>query len=262
MAWVVQSQKDISKNKHVSCFITTFAFYFCFHLQFCLWGYTVPTGTFLFCFVLVSLSGLPNNLEGSGQFKMNVNIFWQTNFILFLLQSYFKDNWNTFDFVTVVGSIVDALMVEFAVSINICVANIRKGFESFSTVSSLSFFRLLYALKIAQAHAGYNINIWTKILISIFQKGAIIGVSSYRVLCRQFQYFLWSFQKIFYKFLKMHKCLRIDWSKIKQETNFLKLPPKSRHSTYIYFCKYDIVNIPLYRCKTSGIFWNVSWTLI
>ena len=39
--------------------------------------------------------------------------------ILLLLQSYFKDNWNTFDFVTVVGSIVDALMVEFAVSINI-----------------------------------------------------------------------------------------------------------------------------------------------
>ena len=32
-------------------------------------------------------------------------------------QSYFKDSWNTFDFVTVVGSIVDALMVEFAVSI-------------------------------------------------------------------------------------------------------------------------------------------------
>ena len=32
-----------------------------------------------------------------------------------LWQSYFKDSWNTFDFVTVVGSIVDALMVEFAV---------------------------------------------------------------------------------------------------------------------------------------------------
>ena len=31
-------------------------------------------------------------------------------------QSYFKDGWNMFDFVTVVGSIVDALMVEFAVS--------------------------------------------------------------------------------------------------------------------------------------------------
>ena len=32
------------------------------------------------------------------------------------MQSYFKDRWNTFDFITVLGSIVDALMVEFAVS--------------------------------------------------------------------------------------------------------------------------------------------------
>ena len=31
------------------------------------------------------------------------------------VQSYFMDPWNTFDFITVVGSIVDALMVEFAV---------------------------------------------------------------------------------------------------------------------------------------------------
>ena len=34
----------------------------------------------------------------------------------FIYQSYFKDGWNMFDFITVVGSIVDALMVEFAVS--------------------------------------------------------------------------------------------------------------------------------------------------
>ncbi len=32
------------------------------------------------------------------------------------LKSYFNDPWNTFDFVTVVGSIIDALAVEFAVS--------------------------------------------------------------------------------------------------------------------------------------------------
>ena len=37
-------------------------------------------------------------------------------------QSYFKDSWNTFDFVTVVGSIVDALMVEFAVYLPLFVA--------------------------------------------------------------------------------------------------------------------------------------------
>ena len=36
---------------------------------------------------------------------------------LYCFQSYFKDSWNTFDFITVLGSIVDALMVEFAVSL-------------------------------------------------------------------------------------------------------------------------------------------------
>ncbi len=41
------------------------------------------------------------------------------NLVLFrpfpFVKSYFKDPWNTFDFITVVGSIVDALAVEFAV---------------------------------------------------------------------------------------------------------------------------------------------------
>ena len=41
---------------------------------------------------------------------------WNISTFLCPLQSYFKDPWNTFDFITVVGSIVDALMVEFAVS--------------------------------------------------------------------------------------------------------------------------------------------------
>ena len=36
--------------------------------------------------------------------------------IIFFIQSYFKQSWNLFDFVTVVGSIVDVLMVEFVVS--------------------------------------------------------------------------------------------------------------------------------------------------
>ena len=45
---------------------------------------------------------------------MNGNLY--QSFFDLPFQSYFKDAWNTFDFVTVVGSIVDALMVEFAVS--------------------------------------------------------------------------------------------------------------------------------------------------
>jgi voltage-dependent calcium channel N type alpha-1B len=32
------------------------------------------------------------------------------------LKNFFKDPWNTFDFVTVVGSIIDALVVEFGVN--------------------------------------------------------------------------------------------------------------------------------------------------
>ena len=43
--------------------------------------------------------------------------FWIDALLIVHFQSYFKDSWNTFDFVTVLGSIVDALMVEFAVSI-------------------------------------------------------------------------------------------------------------------------------------------------
>ena len=59
------------------------------------------------------------------------------------LQSYFKDQWNTFDFVTVVGSIVDALMVEFAVSCEkksengIKVTNQDPVFATFSPVEKL-----------------------------------------------------------------------------------------------------------------------------
>lgn len=33
-----------------------------------------------------------------------------------IFQNFFKDPWNTFDFITVIGSIVDALVIEFGVS--------------------------------------------------------------------------------------------------------------------------------------------------
>lgn len=33
------------------------------------------------------------------------------------LQNFFKDPWNTFDFITVIGSIVDAMVIEFGVCI-------------------------------------------------------------------------------------------------------------------------------------------------
>ena len=33
------------------------------------------------------------------------------NYFLFVFQNYFKDSWNTFDFITVVGSIIDATKI-------------------------------------------------------------------------------------------------------------------------------------------------------
>jgi hypothetical protein len=35
---------------------------------------------------------------------------------MYWLQNFFKDPWNTFDFITVIGSIIDALVIELGVS--------------------------------------------------------------------------------------------------------------------------------------------------
>lgn len=35
-----------------------------------------------------------------------------------IIQNFFKDPWNVFDFITVVGSIIDALVMELGVSVN------------------------------------------------------------------------------------------------------------------------------------------------
>ena len=36
------------------------------------------------------------------------------------LQNYFKDSWNVFDFITVVGSIIDVLVTEIKVFLSVC----------------------------------------------------------------------------------------------------------------------------------------------
>jgi hypothetical protein len=33
-----------------------------------------------------------------------------------MIKNFFKDSWNTFDFITVVGSVIDALVMEITVS--------------------------------------------------------------------------------------------------------------------------------------------------
>merc|ERR1719328_410513 len=62
-------------------------------------------------------------------------------------RSYFKDSWNTFDFVTVVGSIVDALMVEFA--------------QNFINVGFLRLFRAARLVKLLRQGYTIRILLWT-----------------------------------------------------------------------------------------------------
>merc|ERR1719220_431618 len=61
--------------------------------------------------------------------------------------SYFKDYWNTFDFITVVGSIVDALMVEFA--------------KNFINVGFLRLFRAARLVKLLRQGYTIRILLWT-----------------------------------------------------------------------------------------------------
>lgn len=62
-------------------------------------------------------------------------------------RSYFKDSWNTFDFITVLGSIVDALMVEFA--------------KNFFNVGFLRLFRAARLIKLLRQGYTIRILLWT-----------------------------------------------------------------------------------------------------
>ena len=64
-----------------------------------------------------------------------------------IFQSYFKDSWNTFDFITVVGSIVDALMTEFA--------------KNFINVGFLRLFRAARLVKLLRQGYTIRILLWT-----------------------------------------------------------------------------------------------------
>ncbi|KAK0089004.1 hypothetical protein PV325_009755 [Microctonus aethiopoides] len=62
-------------------------------------------------------------------------------------QNFFKDPWNTFDFITVIGSIVDALIVEFG--------------ENFINVGCLRLFRAARLIKLLRQGYTIRILLWT-----------------------------------------------------------------------------------------------------
>ncbi|XP_059351423.1 voltage-dependent calcium channel type A subunit alpha-1-like isoform X2 [Daphnia carinata] len=65
----------------------------------------------------------------------------------FGIKNFFKDPWNTFDFVTVVGSIIDALVVEFG--------------ENFINVGFLRLFRAARLIKLLRQGYTIRILLWT-----------------------------------------------------------------------------------------------------
>ncbi|XP_049954322.1 voltage-dependent P/Q-type calcium channel subunit alpha-1A-like [Schistocerca serialis cubense] len=63
------------------------------------------------------------------------------------VRNFFKDPWNTFDFITVIGSIVDVLVIEFG--------------EKFINVGFLRLFRAARLIKLLRQGYTIRILLWT-----------------------------------------------------------------------------------------------------
>ncbi|XP_066587016.1 voltage-dependent calcium channel type A subunit alpha-1 isoform X8 [Prorops nasuta] len=80
--------------------------------------------------------------------------------VAFGVRNFFKDAWNTFDFITVIGSIVDALVVEFGermVSSN----TMGEKKENFINVGFLRLFRAARLIKLLRQGYTIRILLWT-----------------------------------------------------------------------------------------------------
>lgn len=96
--------------------------------------------------------------------KINVNVF--------LFQNFFKDPWNIFDLITVIGSIIDALILELGVSFLFIISNIHTSetnsqktmLRSQENAFNVGFLRLFRAARLIKLlRQGYTIRIllWT-----------------------------------------------------------------------------------------------------
>eukprot|EP00094_Tigriopus_californicus_P003244 TCALIF_03120-PB protein Name:"Similar to cac Voltage-dependent calcium channel type A subunit alpha-1 (Drosophila melanogaster)" AED:0.11 eAED:0.11 QI:85/0.68/0.56/1/0.86/0.86/30/131/2029 len=101
--------------------------------------------TFTLCFSVECVLKLISYGPTQMQCPLSLSQCLSQLFIQF--QSYFKDSWNIFDFVTVVGSIVDALMVEFA--------------KNFINVGFLRLFRAARLVKLLRQGYTIRILLWT-----------------------------------------------------------------------------------------------------
>ncbi|XP_076342693.1 voltage-dependent calcium channel type A subunit alpha-1-like isoform X3 [Tachypleus tridentatus] len=130
-------------------------------IKYKLWKLVVSTGFEYFIMVLIVLNTLllmmkfynQNNLLKNILHYMNAafTAFFTVECLLklaaFGVRNYFRDGWNTFDFITVVGSVVDALVMEIGVN--------------FFNVGFLRLFRAARLIKLLRQGYTIRILLWT-----------------------------------------------------------------------------------------------------
>ncbi|XP_048260624.1 voltage-dependent calcium channel type A subunit alpha-1 isoform X15 [Bombus terrestris] len=85
------------------------------------------------------------------------------NTVLLMMKNFFKDAWNMFDFVTVIGSIVDALVIEFGERFSSMPSGGQLGEkkENFINVGFLRLFRAARLIKLLRQGYTIRILLWT-----------------------------------------------------------------------------------------------------
>ncbi|XP_046610491.1 voltage-dependent calcium channel type A subunit alpha-1 isoform X1 [Neodiprion virginianus] len=83
--------------------------------------------------------------------------------IAFGCKNFFKDPWNTFDFITVIGSIVDALVIEFGNPVVFIIKYFfpKSTLENFINVGFLRLFRAARLIKLLRQGYTIRILLWT-----------------------------------------------------------------------------------------------------
>ncbi|XP_045486267.1 voltage-dependent calcium channel type A subunit alpha-1 isoform X3 [Pieris rapae] len=81
--------------------------------------------------------------------------------IAFGCTNFFKDPWNTFDFITVIGSIIDALIMEFGSELGENCADISCQQENTFNVGFLRLFRAARLIKLLRQGYTIRILLWT-----------------------------------------------------------------------------------------------------
>ncbi|XP_037797809.1 voltage-dependent calcium channel type A subunit alpha-1-like [Penaeus monodon] len=133
-----------------------------------IWRVVVSTPFEYFIMLLIVFNTLLLMMKFHNQSKLyketlhNMNTIFTSFFTIecllkiaaFGVRNFFKDPWHTFDFITVIGSIIDALVVEFG-------RIYGEGTENFINVGFLRLFRAARLIKLLRQGYTIRILLWT-----------------------------------------------------------------------------------------------------